>query len=46
MIEFERPISIALINIYNYLKDPLRGTKELEIFLDNYLVYSGHLNNP
>lgn len=46
LIEFEKPISIVLINIYNYLKDFRRATKEIEIFLDNYLIYSGHLNHP
>lgn len=46
MIEFQKPISIALINIYNYIKDANRGTKEVEIFLDNYLIYTGHLNHP
>lgn len=46
VIEFEKPVSIALINIFNYTKDPERGVKEIEIFLDNYLIYSGHLNSP
>jgi len=46
LIEFQKPVSIALINIYNYLKNPERGVKEIEIYLDNYLIYSGHLNNP
>ena len=46
LIEFEKPITIALINIYNYIKDPSRGTSEIEIFLDNCLIYSGNLNHP
>lgn len=46
IIEFQKPVSIALINIFNYTKNPERGVKEIEIFLDNYLIYSGHLNSP
>lgn len=46
LIEFEKPVSISLINIYNYIKDPLRATKDIEVFLDNYLIYSGSLNDP
>ena len=46
MIEFEKPISISVINIFNYLKNPERAVNEIEIYLDNYLIYSGHLNNP
>lgn len=46
LVEFEKPVSIALINIYNYLKDPPRATKEIDIYLDNYIIYSGNLNHP
>lgn len=37
---------ISLINIWNYVKTANRGVREIDIFLDEHLVYCGNLNNP
>jgi hypothetical protein len=38
-MEYNKPNRIAGINFYNYIKTPERGVREIEIFLDNYLLY-------
>ena len=36
---FSSPILISNINIWNYTKTPKRGVKELEIYLDECLIF-------
>ena len=38
-ISFSSPIIISNINIWNYTKSPKRGVKEVEIYLDESLLY-------
>lgn len=38
-ISFSSPIIISNINIWNYTKTPGRGVKDLEIYLDENLIY-------
>ena len=45
-IEFQDPVVFSLINIYNYKKTPSRGVREIDIFCDDNLIYSGYLNHP
>lgn len=42
-IVFDEPIVISLIKFWNYSKTPERGVKDLDIYLDDQLVYSGSL---
>jgi len=46
IIEFDKPIILGLINIWNYIKTFQRGVKAIEIFIDNNMVYNGNLNPP
>ena len=39
VISFEKPLKIGGINLYNYLKDPKRGVKEIELMMDNSILY-------
>lgn len=45
LVEFTNPISIGLINIWNYSRTPQRAVKEIDIYLDGNVVYSGWLND-
>ena len=45
-IDFDQPVTLALINIYNYTKTRTRSVKQIEIYLDKNLIYSGFLNDP
>lgn len=36
---FEEPIIISAINIWNYTKTPTRGVREMQIFIDDLLIF-------
>ena len=38
-ISFDKPIIISCMNFWNYSKTPKRGAKEIEIHLDEILLY-------
>jgi protein JBTS26 len=38
-ISFEKPIVISCMNFWNYSKTPKRGAKEIEIHLDEILIF-------
>ncbi|EAR94456.2 hypothetical protein TTHERM_00052450 (macronuclear) [Tetrahymena thermophila SB210] len=40
---FEKPVIISAINFWNYSKTPSRGVREIEIFLDDKLLFRGYL---
>jgi hypothetical protein len=42
-ILFDEPMTIGLIKIWNYAKTSSRGVKEMEIYLDDVLLYRGCL---
>lgn len=45
-IYFKNPQDLGMINFWNYTKTEKRATKNLEIFLDGFLIYNGILNDP
>jgi len=45
VVEFKNPITIGVINIWNYSKTSNRGVKELEVYVDENMVYCGWLND-
>lgn len=42
---FDKPIIISYIKIWNYKKNNNRGAKDIEIWLDNSLIYKGWLKD-
>lgn len=42
---FDKPIILSYIKIWNYHKTPKRGAKDIEIWMDNTLLYKGWLND-
>lgn len=40
---FEEPIIISAINIWNYTKTPTRGVREMQIFIDDLLIFQGFI---
>ncbi|CAK81218.1 unnamed protein product (macronuclear) [Paramecium tetraurelia] len=41
---FDSPQQVSAISFYNYSKTPVRGVKECEISMDDYIIYQGYLN--
>jgi hypothetical protein len=39
VLQFDKAISLGAIDIYNYTKTPSRGVREVEILLDETLVF-------
>jgi hypothetical protein len=39
-IDFKEPVSIACIKFYNYSKNPERGVRSFEAYLDDYCIFS------
>ena len=39
LLEYSKPTRISGINFYNYVKTPSRGVREIEVFLDSFLLY-------
>ena len=42
-IAFDAPISLSVIKVWNYSKSPERGCKDIQIFLDDELLFDGIL---
>ena len=43
IISFEKMVAISQIRIWNYSKTPERGANDVEILIDEQLIYKGHL---
>jgi hypothetical protein len=39
LLEYSKPVRLSAINIYNYSKTPSRGAREVELFMDQSLLY-------
>eukprot|EP01017_Pseudomicrothorax_dubius_P034485 TRINITY_DN4733_c0_g1_i4.p1 TRINITY_DN4733_c0_g1~~TRINITY_DN4733_c0_g1_i4.p1 ORF type:complete len:150 (-),score=27.21 TRINITY_DN4733_c0_g1_i4:62-511(-) len=39
----DKPVGISCITLWNYSKTPARGVRELEIYLDENILYKGYL---
>ena len=39
ILSFDKPIMLSCINFWNYSKTSSRGAKEIEIYLDDSIIY-------
>ena len=39
ILSFDKPIMLSCINFWNYSKTPSRGAREIEIYLDDSIIY-------
>jgi hypothetical protein len=39
VISFEKPLIFSAVKFWNYAKTPARGVRELEIYLDDRIIY-------
>lgn len=42
-VKLPRAIALSKLRIWNYAKTPTRGAREVEIILDDALIYKGHV---
>lgn len=45
VVEFKNPVTLGVINIWNYTHTASRGVKELEVYIDGNLIYCGWIND-
>ena len=45
IVEFKDPVILGVVNIWNYTKTHHRAVKEMEIYLDDNIIFCGPLNN-
>jgi hypothetical protein len=44
-VVFDTPVTVAVLLIWNYAKTPARGAKDVEIFVDDRLIYRGSMRD-
>lgn len=42
-VAFEHPVTLGCLRVWNYSKTPERGVDDFELFVDDVLIYKGHL---
>jgi hypothetical protein len=42
-VVFDEPVALSVVKLWNYAKSPRRGVKELSLFLDSMIIFSGQI---